>query len=114
MALNTTLKKVATKLIAKFGRDVTLVTVTEGKYNPDTGTSEIRTESTIKAFISNYTARDYYFKYQVGDAPMMTVSEVAVNDKVISNGTEYRVTQAETIPLEDGIIMYQCNLRSLG
>ena len=58
MALQPVLKKVAKKLIAKFGRDVIHVSVTEGKYNADLGTSKVEVESTIKAFIYNYTTRD--------------------------------------------------------
>lgn len=113
MALQPTLKKVATKLIAKFGRDVTHVTVTAGKYSPSLGDSTTKTEQTIKAFISNYTARDYTDNVKVGDAPMITTTEVKMNDEIISNGSTYRVTQSEAIPLEDGIVMYSCNLRSL-
>lgn len=113
MALQKTLKNVATKLIAKFGQDVTHVAVTEGKYNPDTGTSASRVESTIKVFISNYTDRDYYYKVKVGDAPMITTTEVKMNDEIISKGKTYRVTQSDATSLENGIVMYECNLRSL-
>lgn len=113
MALQKVLKNVATKLIAKFGRDVTHVAITEGKYNPDTSTSEVRTEQTIKALFSNYKARDYNNNIKIGDAPMTTVSEVKVDDKIVSNGIEYRITQSEAIPIEDGNVMYQCNLRAL-
>jgi len=113
MALNTTLKKVATKLIAKFGSDVTLVSVTEGKYNPATGTSKTETQSTIKAFISVYKSMDYNEVVKVGDAPMMSTAEVKVSDEIIANGKRYRVVHSEALPLENGIVMYQCNLRAL-
>lgn len=113
MALQPVLKKVATKLIAKFGRDVTHVAITEGKYNADLGTSKIKVESTIKAFIYNYTTRDYYYKAKVGDAPMLTTTEVNMNDEIVTNGKTYRVTQSEALPLENGIVVYECNLRSL-
>lgn len=113
MALQKTLKNVATKLIAKFGKDVTHVAVTEGKYNPDTGTSASRVESTIKVFISKYSNFDYNANIILGDAPMITTTEVRISDEIISNGKTYRVTQSEALPLENGIVMYECNLRSL-
>lgn len=113
MALQPTLKKVATKLIAKFGRDVTHVVVTEGKYNPTLGTSKTETEQTIKVLIDRYSSFDYNDNIILGDAPMITTTEVSMNDEIKSNGKTHRVTQVEEIPLEDGIVMYQCNLRSL-
>lgn len=123
MALQPTLKKVATKLIAKFGRAVTHITVAEAEYNPVTGESTTETSTTISGFVSAYSAKDYSGDFDasrnsnqaivLGDAPMLTVSAVAIDDKIVIDGATYSVTMVQNTPLEDGIVMYQCNLRAI-
>lgn len=112
MALQKTLKNVATKLIAKFGRDVTHVTVTEGEYNPDTGESTAKAETTIKGFISTYSHRDYNAVIAIGDAPMLTTTEVKIDDEIIIDSKRYSITLVTSTPLESGIVVYEANLRA--
>lgn len=113
MGLQQTLKNVAENLIAKFGRDVIHVTVTEGDYNPDTGESKSRTESTIKGFISSYSHRDYNDVIAIGDAPMITTAEVKIDDEIIIDAKRYTITLVSATPLESGIVMYEANLRAI-
>ena len=111
--LQPVLKKVATKLIKKFGRDVTHITVTEEEYNPDTGSSSSETSTTITGVLDKYSRRDYNDVIAVGDTPLLTVSEVKIDDKIVIDTKEYSVTLVEATPLENGIVVYQCNLRAI-
>ena len=49
---------------------------------------------------------------KVGDDHLLTTSLLKLNDEIKTNGQTYRVTQAEALPLENGIVVYECNLRS--
>jgi len=113
MSLHTTLTKVSTKLIKKFGRSVTHITVTQGEYNPDTGTSSTETTAVITAVITNYSSRDYNNVIVIGDAPMLTASEVKMGDKIMVGTKTYAVMIVDAVPVNDGIIVYQCNLRAI-
>lgn len=54
-ALDKTLGKVATKVIAKYGSTITLKNITTGSYNPSTGSSATTTISTVtKAVVEDY------------------------------------------------------------
>jgi len=113
MALSTVLTNVARKLIAKYGREVTHTTVTKGAYDPDTGTSTTETDETIIAFMSMYNTRDYNDNIEIGDVPMMTVYPISKDDKITISTKVYTVTLAQELPLEESIVLYQCNLRTL-
>ncbi len=110
--LQPVLKALATKLIAKFGRDVTHVTVTSGEYNPDTGESSTKVEATIKGFVSAYSHRDYNAVIAIGDAPMLTTTEVKIDDEIIIDLKRYSITLVKSTPLENGIVVYEANLRA--
>ena len=61
MALAGSLRKTATKLMSKFGGDVTLRTVTPGIYNPTTGTaSEVTADASIKGVLEDVSAREVF------------------------------------------------------
>lgn len=114
MAIANALSKTALKIIKQFGRDVTLNTITAGEYNPDTGTSEISSASTIKAVKGTYKAYDYRDGViKIGDAPLYTTSELK-NDDTITIGTQnYSIVSVEEYSVESSVVLYVANIRKV-
>lgn len=58
-ALDTRFRSLATKLINKYGKSITLTSVTTGTYNPATGSVTNTTSSaTVKAIVEDYSYQD--------------------------------------------------------
>lgn len=108
------IKAIASKVIQKFGREVTLVSVSQTGYDPDTGESSTSTESTITAFLSAYKYRDYNENIIMGDIPLMTVSAVEKDDRIKIDSKIYAITNVSIIPLESEKVLYEANLRAVG
>lgn len=114
MALSNTLKNVATKLIKKFGRKMTLVSSTSGDYDPD-GTTTTQTESAIIGLISNYATKDYKEGLiAMGDAPLYTTTEITKEHKLKFDNKSYVVTFVESYPVNESIVLYYANIRTDG
>lgn len=114
MALNNTLKKVATKLIKKFGRKMTLVSSTAGDYDPD-GTTTTQSESAIIGLVSNYATKDYKEGLiAMGDAPLYTTTEITKEHKLKFDNKSYVVTFVESYPVNESIVLYYANIRTDG
>lgn len=115
MALNNTLKNVATKLIKKFGRSVILITSTAGEYDPDTGATITETETTITGLIANYQTKDYKEGLiAMGDAPFYTTTEITKDHKLKFDNKKYVVTFVESYPVNASIVLYYANIRTDG
>ena len=115
MALSNTLKNVATKLIKKFGRSVTLVASTAGDYDPENGTEITETETTITGLIANYQTK--YYKeglINMGDAPFYTTTEITKAHKLKFDNKSYVVTFVESYPINASIVLYYANIRTDG
>ena len=118
MTLATPLRKVATKLMSKFGGDVTLRTVTPGIYNPTTGTaSEATSDVTIKGVLEDVSAREVGDLIQAGDR-RLTIAAADVSaapttaDRVIISGATYQVVRITTIEQDNQPITYELILRA--
>lgn len=115
MALNNTLKNVATKLIKKFGRSVTLITQIQGEYDPESGEEVTELFSTIQGLIANYQTKDYKEGLiTMGDAPFYTTAEITKNHKLQFDNKKYIVTFIESYPADASIVLYYANIRTDG
>ncbi|AGH57685.1 head closure Hc1 [Cyanophage KBS-S-2A] len=118
MTLATPLRKVATKLMSKFGGDVTLRTVTSGVYNPTTGTaSEATSDVTIKGVLEDVNAREVGDLIQAGDR-RLTIAAADVSavpttaDRVVISGVTYQVIRITTIEQDNQPITHELILRA--
>ena len=118
MALAGSLRKTATKLMSKFGGDVTLRTVTPGVYNPTTGTaSEVTSDATIKGVLEDVSAREVGDLIQAGDR-RLTIAAADISaaptsaDRVIISGVTYQVVRIATIEQDNQPITYELILRA--
>ena len=118
MTLATPLRKVATKLMSKFGGDVTLRTVTPGIYNPTTGTaSEATSDTSIKGVLQDVSAREVGDLIQAGDR-RLTIAAADVNaapttaDRLVIQGQVFQIVRIATIEQDNQPITYELILRS--
>jgi hypothetical protein len=118
MALAGSLRKTATKLMSKFGGDVTLRTVTSGVYNTTTGTaSEATSDATIKGVLEDVNVREVGDLIQAGDR-RLTIAAADVSaapttaDRVIISGVTYQVVRIATIEQDNQPITYELILRA--
>ena len=118
MALAGSLRKTATKLMSKFGGDVTLRTVTPGIYNPTTGTaSEVTSDVTIKGVLEDVNAREVNDLIQSGDR-RLTIAAADVSaapttaDRLVIQGKVFQVVRIATIEQDNQPITYELILRA--
>jgi len=118
MALAGSLRKTATKLMSKFGGDVTLRTVTSGVYNPTTGTaSEATSDATIKGVLEDVNAREVGDLIQAGDR-RLTIAAADVSaapttaDRLVIQGQVFQIVRIATIEQDNQPITYELILRA--
>jgi hypothetical protein len=118
MALAGSLRKTATKLMSKFGGDVTLRTVTTGVYNPVTGTaSESTSDTTVKGVVEDVNAREVNDLVR-GDDKKLTVAASALaavpglDDKVLISSVTHQIVRIETVEQDNQAIVYEIYLRA--
>ena len=118
MTLATPLRKVATKLMSKFGGDVTLRTVTPGIYNPTTGTaSEATSDTSIKGVLADVSAREVGDLVQTGDR-RLTIAAADVSaapttaDRLVIQGQVFQIVRIATIEQDNQPITYELILRA--
>lgn len=113
MKLSQSLIKTATKLIKQFGQSVTLVTRTDGEYNPDTGESYSEVESSVFTFLDVYKTADYSDFIVMGDVPAYFTVNITNKDHVKIDGKEYAVTMVSKYSLSGESVLNVANLRAL-
>ena len=118
MALAGSLRKTASKLMSKFGGDVTIRVITVGAYNPTTGTaSESTADTTIKGVIEDVNAREVNDLVQAGDR-RLTIAAADVSaapttaDKVVISSVVNQVIRVTTIEQDNQPITHELILRS--
>ena len=118
MALAGSLQKTASKLMSKFGGDVTIRVITVGAYNPMTGTaSESTTDTTVKGVLEDVNAREVNDLVQAGDR-RLTIAAADVStapttaDKVVISSVVHQVIRVTTIEQDNQPITYELILRS--
>jgi len=118
MALAGSLRKTATKLMSKFGGDVTLRTVTPGIYNPTTGTApEATSDTSLKGVLQDVSAREVGDLIQAGDR-RLTIAAADVTaaptsaDRLVIQGQVFQVVRIATIEQDNQPITYELILRA--
>ena len=118
MALAGSLQKTASKLMSKFGGDVTIRVITVGAYNPTTGTaSESTTDTTVKGVLEDVNAREVNDLVQAGDrrltiAAADTSTAPTAADKVVISSVVHQVIRVTTIEQDNQPITYELILRA--
>lgn len=118
MALADSLRKTASKLVKRFGGDVTFRVITVGAYDPATGTaSETTSDTTIKGVLEDVNAREINDLVQAGDR-RLTVAAAdlsaapKISDKVLIGGVTHQIIRVETIEQDNQAITHELILRN--
>ena len=117
MSLANLLRKVASKLMAKFGGVATLRRVTPGVYNPNTGTiSEATSDTAIRGVLEDVALREVNDLIQAGDkrltiAAADTTAPPTTSDRVIISTRSLQVIEVRTIEQDNQPITYELILR---
>lgn len=118
MALANSLRSVASKLMGKFGGDVTFRSVTAGAYNASTGAvTETVSDTGIKGVLEDVSVREVNDLIQAGDKRLIiaafdlngTIPKTA--DRVLIGGVTHQVITVRTIEQDNTAITYELILR---
>ena len=119
MSLADSLRSVASKVIAKFGGDVTIRIVTPGAYNTSTGAiTETVSDTGIKGVLEDVSVREVNELVQAGDK-RLTVAALDLNgttpdtvDRVVISGISHQIIRVDTIEQDNTAITYELILRA--
>jgi hypothetical protein len=117
MALAGPLRKVASKLMARFGGVATIRRVTPGVYNPTTGTAaETTTDTAVRGVLEDVSLREVNDLVQAGDKRLLiaaadTAAPPTTADRVIIAGRSLQVIEVRTIEQDNTAITYELILR---
>ena len=118
MALADSLRKVASKVITKFGGDVTVRIVTAGSYNTTTGTvGESVSDTEIKGVLQDITLREVNGLIQAGDKRLtVAASDLTTapetKDKVVISSVVHQIITVETTEQDNTAITHELILRA--
>lgn len=118
MTLATSLRKVASKLMAKFGGEVTIRFVAPGAYNPATGTiSETTADTVVRGVIEDVNLREVNDLIQATDKRLLiAAADIAMApspaDRVVIGGLLHQVIRVTTIEQDNTAITYELILRA--
>lgn len=108
----TSLQNSASDLLEKFGRLLTFTRVTDGTFNPETG-SKTQTEETYQKYacVFDYTAQEIALdNIEVGDRRLLAEGHTyEVGDTVVLDSQSYRVVAVSNVQPAGTIIA--CNLQ---
>ena len=117
MSLASPLRKVASKLMAKFGGVATICRVTPGIYNPATGTvSESTADTAVRGVLEDVNLREVNDLIQAGDKRLIVAaadvaSAPTTADRVLIAAVAHQVIQVRTIEQDNTAITYELILR---
>jgi hypothetical protein len=118
MALSSSLRKVASKVVSKFGGDITVRIVTGGSYNTTTGAiTESESDSTVKGVLSDVSLREVNELIQAGDKRLL-IAAAAVNtapetkDRVVISSVVHQIIQVNITEQANTAIAYELILRA--
>ena len=118
MSLAGPLRKVASKLMAKFGGEATIRRVVLGAYNPTTGTiSETISDTVVRGVLEDVNLREVNDLIQAGDKRLLiAAADIATApttaDEVLIEGITYQAVQVRTIEQDNTPITYELILRA--
>jgi hypothetical protein len=118
MTLSTPLRKVASKLMAKLGGEVTIRTVTTGSYNTTTGAiAETVSNNEVRGVLDAVNAREVNELVQAGDKKLLVAAADLAGvpttvDKVVISNVVHQIIQVTTIEQDNQPITYELILRA--
>ena len=117
MALASPLRKVASKLMAKFGGVATIRSVTVGAYNATTGAAaETTTDTIVRGVLEDVRRSEVNDLVQQGDKRLMIAaadlaSAPTTADRVIISNRSLQIIEVRTIEQDNTAITYELILR---
>lgn len=117
MTLASPLRKVASKLMAKFGGVATIRSVTVGAYNTTTGAAaETTTDTTVRGVLEDVRRSEVNDLVQQGDKRLMIAaadlaSAPTTADRVIIGSRSLQIIEVRTIEQDNTAITYELILR---
>ena len=118
MALSGPLRKVASKVITKFGGEVTIRRITVGAYNTSTGTAaETTSDTELRGVLEDVNVREVNDLIQSGDKRLtVAAADVAAvpstADRVLIGGITHQVIRVTTIEQDNTAITHELILRA--
>ena len=118
MALASSLRKVASTLMAKFGGQATIRTITPGSYNTTTGAiTESTSDTVVRGVLEDVNVREVNELIQAGDKRLLIAAAdlsaaPTTVDKVLISSVVYQVIRVETIEQDNTAITYELILRA--
>lgn len=118
MALASPLRKVASKLMARFGGIATIRRVATGSYDPATGTiAETNTDTTVRGVLEDVNIREVNELIQAGDKRLIVAAADLATapttvDKVLINSVVHQIIRIQTIEQDNTAITYEMILRA--
>jgi len=118
MALASSLRKVAQKVIKQFGGSVTVRFITPGSYNTTTGSiTESTSDSAIQGVLDNVNVREVNELVQASDRKLIiAAADVATvpntEDRAVISNISYQIIQVQTIEQDNTAIVYELILRT--
>lgn len=118
MALATSLRKTASKLMLKFGGVATIRRVTTGAYNTTTGTvSETTADTTVRGVLEDVRLSEVNDLIQAGDKRLLIAAADVTNapttaDKVLISSVTNQIIEVRTIEQDNTAITYELILRA--
>ena len=118
MALSSSLRKVANKVVGKFGGDVTVRIVTGGSYNTTTGAiTESESDTTVKGVLSDVALREVNELVQAGDKRLVIAASAVTTapetkDRIVIGSMVHQVIQVNTTEQDNTAIVYELILRA--
>ena len=117
MSLANPLRKVASKLMAKFGGVATIRRITMGAYDPATGTAaETAADTVVRGVLEDVSLREVNDLIQAGDKRLTVAAADLANaptpaDKVLIASVVHQIITVTTIEQDNTAITYELILR---
>jgi hypothetical protein len=118
MALASSLRKAATKLMAKFGGSLTYRQVSGGTYNATTGAiTETTADYTVRGVLEDVNKREVNELIQASDKRLiLAAADLAVTpntaDRVVISTVSHQIIRVQTIEQDNTAITYELILRA--
>jgi hypothetical protein len=117
MTLANPLRKVASKLMAKFGGEVTIRRMATGVYNPTTGTASVTASTTtVRGVLENVSEREVNDLVKGTDKKLTVAAadlsfEPAVSDQVTVASRVMQIVQVTKTEQDNTAIVFEIFLR---
>lgn len=118
MALALPLRKVASKLMAKFGGTATIRKITTGAYDAANGTvAETTTDTIVRGVLEDVKAREVNELVQASDKRLIiaaadVTAAPSTVDRVLINSISHQIIRVDTIEQDNTAITYELILRA--